>query len=150
MKNVLVKVKTVQIDDRGESDTIELTAEGKFAEKNGSYLIKYSDSFISGANDPIFTSIKVSSDGAVSITRSGNYQSRFVIQKQKRCNCLYQTPYGTMTMGFYGEKVENNLTGASSFIEMEEYAEAVSELDKGEFVLKHIQDKYAFSLENVF
>lgn len=109
MKNVLVKVKTVQIDDRGESDTIELTAEGKFAEKNGSYLIKYSDSFISGANDPIFTSIKVSSDGAVSITRSGNYQSRFVIQKQKRCNCLYQTPYGTMTMGFYGEKVENNL-----------------------------------------
>ena len=48
------------------------------------------------------------------------------------------------------EKVENNLTGISSFIEMEEYAEAVSELDKGEFVLKHIQDKYAFSLENIF
>ena len=48
------------------------------------------------------------------------------------------------------EKVENNLTGISSFIEMEEYAEAVSELDKGTFVLKHIKDKYAFSLENIF
>ena len=48
------------------------------------------------------------------------------------------------------EKVENNLTGISSFIEMEEYAEAISELHKGEFVLKHIQDKYAFSLENIF
>ena len=48
------------------------------------------------------------------------------------------------------EKVENNLTGISSFIEMEEYAEAISELDKGVFVLKHIQDKYAFSLENIF
>ena len=48
------------------------------------------------------------------------------------------------------EKVENNLTGISSFIEMKEYAEAISELDKGVFVLKHIQDKYAFSLENIF
>ena len=109
MKDVLVKVKTVQTDENRENDTIELTAEGKFAEKNGSYLIKYSDSFISGTNDPIFTTVKVSSDGAVSVTRSGSYQSRFVIEKQKRCNCLYQTPYGTMTMGFYGEKIENNL-----------------------------------------
>ena len=48
------------------------------------------------------------------------------------------------------EKVENNLTGISSFIEMKESAEAISELDKGVFVLKHIQDKYAFSLENIF
>ncbi|MBE6761662.1 MAG: DUF1934 domain-containing protein [Ruminococcaceae bacterium] len=109
MKDVLVKVKTVQIDDRGESDTIELTAEGKFAEKDGSYLIKYSDAFISGDNESIQTTVKVGSDGAVSVTRSGSYQSRFVIEKQKRCNCLYQTPYGTMTMGFYGEKIENNL-----------------------------------------
>ena len=109
MKDVLVSVKTVQIDEQGESDAIELTAEGKFAEKNGSYLIKYSDSFISGANDPIFTSVKVSADDTVTVTRSGSYQSRFVIEKQKRCNCLYQTPYGSMTMGFYGEKIENNL-----------------------------------------
>lgn len=109
MKDVLVSVKTIQFDEQGESDTIELTAEGKFAEKNGSYLIKYSDSFISGASDPIFTTVKVSSDDAVSVTRSGSYQSRFVIEKQKRCNCLYQTPYGTMAMGFYGEKIENNL-----------------------------------------
>ena len=109
MKDVLVKVKTVQSDENRENDTIELTAEGKFAEKNGAYLIKYSDAFISGANDPIFTTVKVASDGSVSVTRSGSYQSRFVIEEQKRCNCLYQTPYGTMSMGFYGEKIENNL-----------------------------------------
>ena len=109
MKDVLVKVKTVQSDENRENDTIELTAEGKFAEKNGAYLIKYSDAFISGTNDPIFTTIKVASDGSVSVTRSGSYQSRFVIEEQKRCNCLYQTPYGTMSMGFYGEKIENKL-----------------------------------------
>lgn len=48
------------------------------------------------------------------------------------------------------EKVETDLTSLNSFLEAEEYAEAISELDKGVFVLKHIQDKYAFNLENVF
>lgn len=109
MKDVLVSVKTIQSDEHRENDTIELTAEGKFAEKDGAFLIKYSDAFISGANDPIFTTVKVASDGSVSVTRSGSYKSRFVIEKQKRCNCLYQTPYGAMTMGFYGEKIENKL-----------------------------------------
>lgn len=48
------------------------------------------------------------------------------------------------------EKVETDLTSLNSFLEAEEYAEAISELDKGVFVLKHIEDKYAFNLENVF
>ena len=110
MKDVIVKVKTLQIGEDGESDTIELTADGKFAEKDGSYLIKYSDEFISDVKDPIHTTVKVSSSGSVSVTRNGSYQSRFVIEHGKRCNCLYQTPYGTMSMGFYGEKIENNLS----------------------------------------
>lgn len=109
MKDVIVTVKTLQIGEDGESDTIELTADGKFAEKDGSYLIKYSDEFISDVKDPIHTTVKVSSGGSVSVTRSGSYQSRFVIEPDKRCNCLYQTPYGSMAMGFYGEKIENNL-----------------------------------------
>ncbi|MBQ3088664.1 MAG: DUF1934 domain-containing protein [Clostridia bacterium] len=109
MKDVLVKVKTLQSGENTDGDTIELTAEGKFAEKDGAFLIKYSDAFISGDNEPIQTTVKVGSDGAVSVTRSGSYQSRFIIEKGKRCNCLYQTPYGTMTMGFYGEKIENKL-----------------------------------------
>ena len=109
MKDVLVTVKTVQSDETGESDTIELTAEGKFAAKGGSYLIKYADAFMTDDKEPIHTTVKVGSDGAVSVARTGSYQSRFVIQHNKRCNCLYNTPYGAMSMGFYGEKIENNL-----------------------------------------
>lgn len=48
------------------------------------------------------------------------------------------------------EKVETSLTGLSSFIETEEYTEATSELDKSNFILKHIEEKYAFNLENIF
>lgn len=48
------------------------------------------------------------------------------------------------------EKVETDLTALNSFIETKEYAEEISELDKCVFVLKHIEDKYAFNLQNVF
>ena len=48
------------------------------------------------------------------------------------------------------EKVETDLTALNSFIETKEYAEAISELDKCVFVLKHIEDKYAFNLQNLF
>ena len=41
------------------------------------------------------------------------------------------------------EKVKTDLTALNSFIETKEYAECV-------FVLKHIEDKYAFNLQNVF
>ena len=48
------------------------------------------------------------------------------------------------------EKVETDLTSLKSFIETNSYSEATSELDKSVFVLQHIEDKYAFNLENVF
>lgn len=48
------------------------------------------------------------------------------------------------------EKVENNLTALDSFAQTEEYADAIKELDESVFVLKHIQEKYAFNLKNIF
>ena len=48
------------------------------------------------------------------------------------------------------EKVETNLTGLRSFIESKEYSDALAELDKTVFVLRHIEDKNKFNLQNVF
>ena len=48
------------------------------------------------------------------------------------------------------EKVETEFVAIKSYIETDEYEEAISELDKSVFILKHIEDKYAFNLENIF
>lgn len=48
------------------------------------------------------------------------------------------------------EKVETDLVAMKSYMETGEYEQAVGELDKGVFVLKHIEEKYAFNLQNVF
>ena len=48
------------------------------------------------------------------------------------------------------EKVETALTVIKSNIETKEYEDSISELDKSIFVLYHIEDKYAFNLQNIF
>ena len=48
------------------------------------------------------------------------------------------------------EKVEDNLTGLNSLVSSEEYADAIKELDKCVFILRHIEEKYAFNLQNIF
>lgn len=48
------------------------------------------------------------------------------------------------------EKVETELTGLRSYIENEEYSEAVAELDKSVYILEHIKNKSSFNLRNIF
>lgn len=48
------------------------------------------------------------------------------------------------------EKIETDLTAMKSRIEVREYQDSIEELDKSIFLLKHIEDKYAFNLQNVF
>lgn len=48
------------------------------------------------------------------------------------------------------EKVETNLTSLKTYLEVEEYGEGVSKLDETIYILKHIEDKNKFNLENIF
>ena len=59
------------------------------------------------------------------------------------------------TLAFYIEhneleKVETNLTALKSYSDTNEFSNSISELDKSIFLLNHIQDKYAFNLQNIF
>ena len=48
------------------------------------------------------------------------------------------------------EKVDTQLTGVKSYIEMEEFSETVPELDKAIFILEHINNKNIVNLKNIF
>ena len=48
------------------------------------------------------------------------------------------------------EKVETDFVAGKSYIESEQYYDALSELEKLMFVLEHINEKYSFNLENIF
>ena len=48
------------------------------------------------------------------------------------------------------EKVETNFVACKSLVLNNDYEQALSELEKTEFVLDHITDKYMFNLVNIF
>lgn len=48
------------------------------------------------------------------------------------------------------EKVETDFVAGKSYIESEQYIDALGELDKVVFILEHINEKYSFNLENIF
>ena len=48
------------------------------------------------------------------------------------------------------EKVETNFVTGKSFIEIEKFEEAVPEIEKTIYVLKHINEKYSVDLKNIF
>ena len=48
------------------------------------------------------------------------------------------------------EKIEVELTTIKSNIETADYDHSIESIDKSMFLLKHVEDRYAFNLENIF
>lgn len=48
------------------------------------------------------------------------------------------------------EKIETELTGLRASIETEEYEDAINELDKAVYLLKHVDEKNRLSWKNIF
>ena len=48
------------------------------------------------------------------------------------------------------EKVHTAIVKMKSYIETENFSEAMAELEEGKFVLEHIQEKNSFNLQNIF
>jgi HAMP domain-containing protein len=48
------------------------------------------------------------------------------------------------------EKVETNFNELGGYIYVEEYSEAVADIDKTIYILDHIKNKNVFNLENIF
>lgn len=48
------------------------------------------------------------------------------------------------------EKVHTAIVKMKSYIETDNYSEAMAELEDGKFVIEHIKEKNAFNLQNIF
>lgn len=107
-KKVIISVKGIQNIEGETGEDIELITEGEYRYRNGSGSFWYEESEITGMEGTItefrFTPTKVT------ITRKGNIVSRmeFVVGKQNVF--LYETPYGSASMGVDTHKITNSLS----------------------------------------
>ena len=116
MKDVIINIKGCQgLDD--EVDTIELTTDGRFGKKNGSYYMTYDESAMLGLEN-VKTSLYIKPGNTVILQRSGDVESRLVVEEGKRSTCYYDTPQGELLIGIFGESVKTELDGNGGKIHM--------------------------------
>lgn len=125
MKDVWINIKGTQfVDD--ESDVIELTTLGKMGEKNGRIFLTYTEE--REHMPAVITTLKISGENSVVMQKSGGDTSRLMIEKGQRNLSLYETGYGALTIGVFGEKIENRMNENGGQINMSYTIDANSSL----------------------
>ncbi len=113
MKDVIINIKGID----GEEDAIELTTDGRFGEKNGSYFVSYDESEMLGMGK-VKTTLYIKPDNSVILQRTGELESRLVVEEGRRSLCRYNTPEGELLIGIYGEAVKTDLNPTGGEISM--------------------------------
>ncbi|SHK59067.1 DUF1934 domain-containing protein [Tepidibacter formicigenes] len=95
-QEVVIKMKTCQIDSKGEKDTMELITQGKIYKKNKALYIVYEESEISGMAGTT-TTLKITED-CITMKRFGKNNSELIFKKGKRFKTKYRTVHGDFSI----------------------------------------------------
>ncbi len=97
MKKVMISIQGSQFDPDGEQSGVEFVTDGVFQFENGEGSFSYMESELTGM-EGTKTSFTISPLGVI-MTREGSLNSRMVFEAGKKHNFLYETPFGSTTMG---------------------------------------------------
>ena len=95
-------------EDQGE---ITLNTTGAYTYRGGARFIAYKDSKVS------YTSVLKVEPGKVTMMRSGS-STRLILEKGRRHLCLYDTGYGTLTLGVFTSELSTSLGEAGGRIDI--------------------------------
>ncbi len=106
-KNVIIELKSVQLSE-GDKSEIELVTEGVYKKKSGGFEVEYDETEATGF-DGSHTIISCIGENYASLIRKGKLCSKLIIEKDKKHHAYYDTPYGSLMVGIYAEKIDNKL-----------------------------------------
>lgn len=104
--DVYISIVGTQVLD-GDSDTVELTTAGELERTQEGFLLRYPETSVTGMPGTM-TTLHISPQ-RVLLERSGALNSLMVLEKQRRHQSRYETPYGGLMMGVYAETVAAEL-----------------------------------------
>ena len=97
------------MEQRGDTDTVELMTRGSLVHKDGAYYIVYKETEATGY-EGCTTTVKVADDARkVSMLRYGKQSSQLIIEKGTRHLCHYETGYGAISLGVSADVIEHAL-----------------------------------------
>lgn len=104
---VIISVKSRQWSGGEEEETTEVVTEGSLCREGEGYAVSYRESAITGLGDTR-TTLRVEGKRAV-ILRTGDVNSEMIFEPGQRHLTLYETPYGTLSMGIDARSVQTSL-----------------------------------------
>ena len=109
MKDVLIHITAAQTDaEQSRDELAEFSTEGRYECADGSGTIVYLESELTGM-EGTQTTIAFTPAGAV-LSRIGTLTGRMNFNPGVRDTFLYETPYGTTTVGLQTQRYESTLT----------------------------------------
>ncbi|NMP38105.1 MAG: DUF1934 domain-containing protein [Clostridiales bacterium] len=125
-KKVVINISDKQSPDVGEPETLEMNIFGTLSFSQDAYTLEYTE--LDGELAGCTTSLCVDDPGRVIMRRSGSYNSELTIERNKRHNCHYDTPYGGFLMGIFGKAVHSSMTPRGGTLKMRYTVDFNSEL----------------------
>lgn len=127
MKKVMISIVSKQ-DVGGEVSTVELMTEGEYEYSPEKAELIYQESSITGM-DGTTTTFTVEPDTVI-LTRVGTVTSQMLFRHGEKHLFLYQTPYGSATMGIYTRRLNADIDESRGHVAIE-YALDVDNVNIG-------------------
>lgn len=105
-KEVIVAIRGLQNGPETDGEPIEMIVTGEYFYKNNKHYILY-DEVMEGESQVTKNRIKIS-DGQMELHKSGVVNVHMVFEENVKNITQYYTPYGALSMGIDGKKVEIN------------------------------------------
>ena len=116
--NVIISIQGKQSFEAQDDDTIELVTEGCLEpDGDDGYTLSYQESELTGLEGTL-TTFQVEPD-RVTLLRVGEFNSQMVFQEGRRHLAMYNTPYGSMTIGVNTRHLHADLTERGGDIEID-------------------------------
>ena len=107
-KDVVITIVSRQNFEGCEPDQIDLITTGRLYGRNGKFYISYEESELTGM-DGTRTTIEFTPRSAM-LTREGTVNSRMYFVRGQKNTFLYETPYGTATVGLETQRYRSTLS----------------------------------------
>ncbi|MGI5979732.1 MAG: DUF1934 domain-containing protein [Oscillospiraceae bacterium] len=117
MKDVIISIKGTQNDGDGQNNAIELVTDGQFSFENGEGVLTYMESELTGL-EGTKTSFTISPLGVI-LSREGSLNSSMIFEKGRKHEFVYETPFGSTTMGVDTKKLNVDFNEHGGNMEIE-------------------------------
>lgn len=107
MKDAIISITGIQNSPTGGPDSVELVTAGQYGYENGEGCFTYEESKLTGL-EGTRTTFTIGPGGIV-LRREGSLNTEMVFQQGKKNFFLYETPYGSATMGVSTRRIDTRL-----------------------------------------